>query len=75
MVNWELNTISIPIDPNQNAMAALDFENENTGKTAWDELTRMASDGWELVSVTSITISGYTKQLLYTFKRPKPGTV
>ena len=46
-----------------------------TGKTDWDELTALAAEGWELVSVTPIAdeaSGGRTRLLLYTFKRPKP---
>jgi len=49
-------------------------KDKKTGKTAWDELKELATKGWELVSVTPIVTSissGYTKYLLYTFKRPK----
>jgi len=40
-------------------------------KTNWDKLLDLAAEGWELVSVPSITDhQGETTQLLYTFKRP-----
>jgi hypothetical protein len=42
-----------------------------TGKSDWDELKKMASEGWELVSVTPIAnVNGNTTQLLFIFKRP-----
>jgi hypothetical protein len=39
-------------------------------RTQWDGLERMASEGWELVSVSPINCNGYTVSLLYTFKKP-----
>lgn len=44
---------------------------DKTGKTQWDYLTEIASQGWELVSVTPINNKdGSTFELLFTFKRP-----
>jgi hypothetical protein len=42
-----------------------------TGRTTdYDEIMKLAEDGWELVSVTPLSKSGRTHKLLYTFKRP-----
>ncbi len=40
------------------------------GTSTWDSLAKLAAEGWELVAVTPINVSGFTHQLLFTFKRP-----
>lgn len=48
---------------------------DKEGRSDWDKLKGLAAEGWELVSVTPITVapnSGQTFTLLYTFKRPLP---
>jgi hypothetical protein len=50
-------------------------EKDKDGQSEWDKLKQLASEGWELVSVTPITTapaSSQTFTLLYTFKRPVP---
>ena len=39
------------------------------GKTDWEKLEDLASQGWELVSVTPLG-AAHTMELLYTFKMP-----
>lgn len=46
-------------------------KDKKTGKTAWNDLTDMAADGWELVSVTPISLGGTTTSVLFSFKRPQ----
>jgi uncharacterized metal-binding protein len=41
---------------------------ENTAE--WRRVCDLASQGWELVSVTPIIEEGNTRMILYTFKRP-----
>ena len=42
---------------------------KNEDKTDWEQLQKLASQGWELVSVTSHTGGGTTIGYLYTFKK------
>jgi hypothetical protein len=39
-------------------------------ETTLDQVNDLARQGWELVSVTPITVVGTTDHLLFTFKRP-----
>ncbi len=78
MTQWELNTYHVNIGMstfNPTPSFVWTEKNKKTGKTAWDDLTAMAADGWELVSVTPISGSNsglsFTTYLVYTFKRPK----
>jgi hypothetical protein len=45
---------------------------DKKGETGLGRVTKLAEDGWELVSVTPINggPAGMTHQLLFTFKRP-----
>ena len=45
-------------------------KDKKTGKSNWDDLHDMAVEVWERVNVSQIEEAGYTKHLLYTFKRP-----
>ncbi len=85
MTKWELATYSVKILTGERSDPSYVWtkKDEETDKSAWDNLTKMAAEGWELVSVTpisSLTIFAYeyrdvvtpTYYLLYTFKRPKP---
>jgi hypothetical protein len=50
-------------------------EKDKQGHTQWENLQKLAAEGWELVSVTPITTApnhSQTFTLLYTFKRPLP---
>jgi hypothetical protein len=50
-------------------------EKDKEGQSEWDRLQEIASEGWELVSVTPIHTAPDNNQtftLLYTFKRPLP---
>ena len=72
MTKWELYTLHAYI--NDNPSEIWSRKDTKTGKSAWDDLKALASDGWELVSVTPISPPGYgagiTHYLLYTLKRP-----
>jgi len=64
MTKWELNSYTCSVGNKK-------FEKDKkTGKTQWDDIVELASQGWELVSVTSITNDGSTIGLTHTFKRP-----
>lgn len=73
MTKWELVT-TIPPELEEDGGSMLpgrkwDRKNES-GQTTWDELKDLASQGWELVSVTPLNHKGNTTRLLYVFKRP-----
>lgn len=40
------------------------------GFTNWEVLQRMGREGWELVSCFPVTSNGWTRQVVWTFKRP-----
>jgi hypothetical protein len=69
MTKWELNTLCAHIEDTPSEIWTKD---KKTGKSAWDDIKALASDGWELVSVTPIAWGGFggTHFVLYTFKRP-----
>ena len=62
MIQWELSAQSVYIDTggrfsvNVDPSAVWTVKGKN-GKTSWDNLTAMADEGWELVSVTPISTS------------------
>jgi hypothetical protein len=70
MQKWELFTMSCGLGLGGNATEIWSKKNKKTGKTKWDKITELASDGWELVDVTSINFGGTTSEIVYTFKRP-----
>jgi hypothetical protein len=70
MQKWELFTMSCGLSLGGNATEIWSKKGKKAGKTKWDKLTDLASSGWELVDVTSITIGGTTSEILYTFKKP-----
>jgi hypothetical protein len=70
MQKWELFTRSYGLGLGGNVTDIWHKKDKKTGKTEWDELTKLASEGWELIDVTSITIGGTASEILYTFKRP-----
>jgi hypothetical protein len=70
MQKWELFTISCGLGLGGNATEIWSKKDKKTGETKWDKLTELASDGWELIDVTSFTFGGTTSEILYTFKRP-----
>jgi hypothetical protein len=70
MQKWELITMSCALGIGGNVTDIWSKKDKKTGKTKWDKLTNLASEGWELVDVTSITLGGTTLEILYTFKRP-----
>jgi hypothetical protein len=75
MKKWELTTLYGDIKsghvPEPSKIWTIKDEK---GMTTWDKLTKLANEGWELVSVTPINrkeIEGSsTAFLLYTLKRP-----
>lgn len=73
MAKWELALYVA----HGGAIGAIDISSlttkrdKETGNTAWNDLTDMATDGWELVSVTPIALGGTTTSLLFSFKRPQ----
>jgi hypothetical protein len=70
MQKRESFTISCGLGLGGNAAEIWSKKNKKTGKTKWDKITDLATDGWELIDVTSITLEGITSEILYTFKRP-----
>ena len=70
MQKWELFTMSCALGLGGNSTEIWSKKDKKTGKTKWDKLTNLASEGWEPVDVTSITLGGTTSEILYTFKRP-----
>ena len=75
---WEYNTYQVLIRTSgltaQTDPSLVWTRKDKDGKTSWDTIVRMGTEGWELVSVTAVTenltLSSYTNYLLYTFKRP-----
>jgi hypothetical protein len=69
MKKWELFTYQArSFSPQHEPFWSL--KDKKTGKTDWDKIQELPSQGWELVSVTPITVwQGRTACLLYTFKR------
>ncbi len=70
MTKWQLTTY--PAREFRHAIEGFWLvKDKKTGKADWDNIQDLASQGWELVSVTPITVwQGRTACLLYTFKRP-----
>lgn len=74
MTKWKLYTYCVDIIKNVNCDPALIWtqKDEKTGETVWEELNKLAADGWELVSVSPLAVPpGTTGYILYTFKRPQ----
>jgi hypothetical protein len=55
-----------PVDYSENRL----FENDRSGRSEYDKVTRLAADGWELVAATPVTSAGTTTELVFSFKRP-----
>jgi hypothetical protein len=79
MQRWEVASYLCFVGSSGGSATAI-WENKDkkTGKSAWDSILALSSQGWELVSVTPINArSTWTTEILYTFKRPveedKPG--
>ncbi len=70
MQKWELFTMSCGLGLGGSAADIWSKKDKKTGKTEWDKIMEIASDGWELIDVTSIAFGGTTSEILYTFKRP-----
>ncbi len=70
MQKWELFTMSCGLGLGGSAPDIWSKKDKKTGKTEWDKIMEIASDGWELIDVTSIAFGGTTSEILYTFKRP-----
>jgi len=72
MIKWELTAYVCNKYQPGDAMTIWAERDKKTGKTDWDELKGLASEGWELVSVTPVANYGstVTSQIMYTFKRP-----
>jgi hypothetical protein len=70
MQKWELFTMSCGIGIGGDTTDIWSKKDKKTGKTKWDKLTELASEGWDLVDVTSINFGGTTSEILYTFKKP-----
>lgn len=73
MTKWEMTTKVVDIISTSIPSPWMIWDNKDpkTGRTDWDVIKELSASGWEVVSVTPITIStGNTKYLLYTFKRP-----
>jgi hypothetical protein len=70
MQKWELYSFRCGLGFGGNTNDIWSKKDKLTGRTQWDELTDVASSGWELIDVTPITAGGTTLEILYTFKRP-----
>ncbi len=65
MTKWELTTVYAYVSRKPSEIWT--SKDEKTGKSVWDDLKALAADGWELVSVTQLTLVG--NYVVYTFKR------
>ena len=66
----KFNFASVEVDP-----GFIWTRKDKDGRTEWDKLQQLSTEGWELVSVTPIVTASnlsHTSKLLYTFKRPMP---
>lgn len=70
MQKWELHLQTAWINKHTSASDIWTEKDKKTGKTAWDLLQAAAAEGWELVSVTPVNHSGFTGEILFSFKRP-----
>jgi hypothetical protein len=68
MKKWEINIFlaNLGLDPSN-----LWNKKNKEGKSDFDKLLIMASEGWEPVSATPINTGGTTSVVMFTFKRPK----
>jgi hypothetical protein len=75
MQKWELTMWMTDISQGEmygGASNIWSHRDKKTGESCFDALIRLAGQGWELVSVTPISlINGVTAQVLFTFKRPE----
>ncbi|GAB3636343.1 hypothetical protein GCM10027422_19330 [Hymenobacter arcticus] len=55
------------LDTNNSIFKGIDYKELN------DQLNRLGSQGWEVVSTTSILVGGQTTSLLITLNRELPG--
>ena len=69
MQRWELTLYTTRVFLDQKVEEVWDKRYED-GTTDWSKINKMASEGWDLVNVTTINAGGWTRRLLYTFKRP-----
>jgi hypothetical protein len=63
MKKWELTSRYSPYlkrmdDSSIDPTVIWEEKDKKTGKTVWDELQALASQGWELVSVTPLNTNG-----------------
>jgi len=71
MQKWELMTFVTDYITGRGGVTSIwSVKDKKTGLTEWDQLTKLANEGYELVSVTPINHQGWTYEVLYTFKRP-----
>lgn len=70
MIKWELMAYYAEIGVMGDVSRIWNKKAKKTGKTQWDDLAELASQGWELVCVTSVSMGGSTQGFLYNFKRP-----
>ena len=74
---WEYKTVSIPLDTRWNAFigaGVVQTTNSMLNEEKFDvTLNKLAADGWQLVTATSIVTwgTGATTNIIAIFKRPK----
>jgi hypothetical protein len=68
MQKWKYLTLVHVADMKNNK--AYWFGNEEDTRSAQEILEQLGEEGWELVSVTSVSMRGNTQGLNYYFKRP-----
>jgi hypothetical protein len=70
MQKWVLYVIPCGLSFGRMATDIWSKKEKKTGRTQWDNLTGLASSGWELVDVTPGNSGGTTSEILFTYKRP-----
>lgn len=70
MQKWDLHVFRCGLGFGGNTNDIWSKKDKKTGRTQWEDITSIASIGWELVDVTPITVGGTTVEILYTFKKP-----
>ncbi|MGW8145148.1 MAG: hypothetical protein ACWGN2_12195 [Anaerolineales bacterium] len=67
MQKWDIKVIYSHIGMNPSNIWK---KKKKDGKSEFDFLREMASEGWEPVSATAINVGGTTSDVMFTFKRP-----
>jgi hypothetical protein len=69
MQKWKLETYYASIGTFGSIEDIWTKKRKHEEKTDWEQLQKLATQGWELVSVTPHTVGGTTVGYLYTFKK------